>query len=118
MALAIDVALLIVIIVSVVFIVFQSVEATIMTRSREIEVMRLVGASNSTIRGPFYWEGVFQGLMAGLVAFVLSLLLYQVAVAQLPQPFFPVFGVLAFDAILGGVLGYMGADVALSRLVK
>jgi cell division transport system permease protein len=80
--------------------------------------MRLVGASDAMIRGPFYWEGVLQGAVGGALAFVLSLILYQVALTQIPQPFFPIVGIVVFNIAFGGVLGYMGADVALSRFTK
>lgn len=117
-ALALDIALLIVIGLAVVFIIFQSVESVIATRNREIEVMRLVGATDGMIRGPFYWEGILQGAAGGLIAFVLSLVLYQVAITQIPQPIFPVLGVALFNIGLGALLGYLGADVALGRFVK
>jgi cell division transport system permease protein len=117
-ALVLDIALLIVIGLAVVFIIFQSVESVIATRNREIEVMRLVGATDGMIRGPFYWEGILQGAAGGLIAFVLSLVLYQVAITQIPQPIFPVLGVALFNIGLGALLGYLGADVALGRFVK
>jgi cell division transport system permease protein len=117
-ALVIGIALLVVIAISVIFVVFQSVETTVTTRSKEIEVMRVVGATDATIKAPFYWEGAFQGALGGLLAFVLSLVLYQVALTQIPEPVFPAAGVALFNVVLGGVLGYMGADIALSRLVK
>jgi cell division transport system permease protein len=117
-ALVLDIALLLIIGLAVVFIIFQSIESVIATRSKEIEIMRLVGASDAMIRGPFYWEGVLQGAVGGALAFVLSLILYQVALTQIPQPFFPIVGIVVFNIAFGGVLGYMGADVALSRFTK
>jgi cell division transport system permease protein len=117
-ALVLDIALLIIIGLAVLFVIFQSVESVIATRSKEIEIMRLVGASDAMVRGPFYWEGVMQGLAGGLLAFLLSLILEQVALTQLPQPTFPVIGVLLFNLVFGAVLGYMGADIALGRFVK
>jgi cell division transport system permease protein len=117
-ALIVDIVLLVVIAFCVLFVIFQTVETTIATRSREIEIMRLVGATSATVKGPFYAEGIFQGLAGGVVSFILSVIIYEVAIALIPQPTFPVLGVFLFDAILGGVLGYMGADIALSRLVK
>ncbi|MEO0107741.1 MAG: permease-like cell division protein FtsX, partial [candidate division WOR-3 bacterium] len=69
-ALGLDVALLVVIVLSVLFVVFQSVESIINTRSKEIEIMRLVGATDAVVRVPFYSEGIFQGLAAGIVAFL------------------------------------------------
>jgi len=117
-ALVLDIALLIIIGLAVVFIIFQSIESVIATRGKEIEIMRLVGATDAMVRGPFYWEGILQGAAGGLIAFVLSVVLHQVALTQLPQPIFPIVGVLLFNLAFGTVLGYMGADIALSRFVK
>ncbi len=50
-------------------ITFNTVRLTIQSRAREISVMRLVGASNSFISGPF----LVQGFISGITAFVLSL---------------------------------------------
>jgi cell division transport system permease protein len=117
-ALVIDVGLLLVIALAVIFIVFQSVESLVATRSREIEVMRVVGATSALIRRPFYWEGLVQGTAGGLLAFLLCLVLWQIALTQIPSPVFPVLAVAVFDIVLGGLLGLMGADIAVSRLVK
>ena len=117
-AVVLDIAMLIVIAISVIFIVFQSVESTISTRQKEMEIMKLVGATESTIKGPFYFEGLFQGVMGGLLSFALSVVMYEIALTQIPQPIFPIVGVLIFNVALGGALGYLGADIALSRLVK
>jgi cell division transport system permease protein len=117
-AIVLDIAMLLIIAISVIFIVFQSVESTISTRRKEMEIMKLVGATEATIKGPFYLEGLFQGVMGGLLAFALSIVMYEIALTQIPQPIFPILGVLIFNVVLGGVLGYLGADIALSRLVK
>ena len=42
----------------------------------EIELMRLIGASNFYIRKPFLQEGVFLGLVASLVSFIILLLIF------------------------------------------
>lgn len=47
---------------------FNTVRLTIYNQKREIEIMRLVGASNWHIRGPYLVEGGFYGLFAALIA--------------------------------------------------
>lgn len=61
---------MIVLVVAAVLITFNTIRLAIYTSREEISVMRLVGASNTYIRGPF----MLQGIMYGLVAGVLSLL--------------------------------------------
>jgi len=55
------------------------VKLLIYARREEIEIMRLVGASNSYIKGPFVVESMIQGLLAGLFSIGLLWLSYRLA---------------------------------------
>ena len=59
---------MIVLIVAAVLITFNTIRLAIYTAREEISVMRLVGASNSFIRGPFMLQGVMYGVIAGVLA--------------------------------------------------
>jgi len=63
-------------------VMFNTQRLTIFSRKEEIEIMRLVGASNSYIRGPFLVEGIVYGLIATLVS---SGILYPVMRAVEPK---------------------------------
>ncbi len=52
----------------------NTIRLSIFSRRREIEVMKLVGATNWFVRGPFMLEGLFCGLLGALGAIVLLLL--------------------------------------------
>jgi cell division transport system permease protein len=54
--------------VATVLLTFNTIRTAIFARRREIEVMKLVGATNWFIRVPFVLEGVVQGLVSGVVA--------------------------------------------------
>ena len=54
-----------------VVIIGVTIRLTILQRTREISIMRLVGATNRFIRGPFLLEGALKGLMGGLLSLVL-----------------------------------------------
>ncbi len=54
-----------------VVIIGVTIRLTILQRAREISIMRLVGATNNFIRGPFLLEGGLKGLMGGLLSLVL-----------------------------------------------
>jgi cell division transport system permease protein len=54
--------------VASVLLIFNTIQTAIFARRREIEVMRLVGASNWYIRVPFVLEGLVQGLVGSLFA--------------------------------------------------
>jgi len=55
-----------------ILITFNSIRITMYAHQKEIEIMRLVGASNNYIRLPFLWEGIFYGLIAAIIAIPLS----------------------------------------------
>jgi cell division transport system permease protein len=114
--LLLDILILVIISMAVAFIVFQTVESSIVARGREIEIMELVGASGAAVRAPFIIEGTSQGLIGGAVAFGLVYVLYRFVVTAIPSPVFPLATVLAFDLVLGVVLGLAGSVIALNRI--
>ena len=60
-----------------VFLISNTIRITIISRSREIQIMRLVGAKNSYIRGPFLLEGAWVGLLGAIIPATLVYFLYQ-----------------------------------------
>jgi cell division transport system permease protein len=54
-----------------VVIIGVTIRLTILQRAREISIMRLVGATNWFIRGPFLLEGALKGLLGGLLSLLL-----------------------------------------------
>jgi cell division transport system permease protein len=89
----------------------------------EIAVMRMVGATELYIRGPFYFEGLIQGLAGGMLAVVG---LYVGYVVVNPGGATPPMGMVVIDdflsagslvllLVLGGLAGLMGAVMSLRR---
>ncbi len=50
-----------------VFLISNTIKITIQSRRREIEIRRLVGASNSFIRRPFFFEGIILGFLGSII---------------------------------------------------
>ena len=65
-----------------IFIVGNTIRLDILNRRAEIEVMKLVGASDGFARRPFLYSGVWYGLGGGLIA----LILVAIAAAVLAKP--------------------------------
>lgn len=63
-----------------ILIVYNTVRLTIYIRSDEIEIMRLVGASDLYVRGPFVVEGTVYGLVGAIVASILFYVLARVTI--------------------------------------
>lgn len=49
------------------FLISNTIKVTILNRKRQIEIMRLVGASNAYIKMPFFFEGLFLGLIGSII---------------------------------------------------
>lgn len=62
---------MLVLLIASVLITFNTIRLAIYTSREEISIMRLVGASNMYIRGPFMLQGVMYGLIAGVLAMII-----------------------------------------------
>ena len=123
----IGIALIVLLIFIALVFINNTIRLAILARRKEIAIMRLVGASNGVIRGPFLAEGALHALIGALLAiFVLeiarNLVLPQMAVAL---PWLPIgvdFGMflLIYLAMLvaGLVIGLLGSLFAMSRYLK
>ncbi|HYT11951.1 MAG TPA: permease-like cell division protein FtsX [Candidatus Nitrosopolaris sp.] len=118
--------LVILVIVSVV-IVMNTIRTAVYHRRKEIEVMKLVGATEWFVRGPFVIEGVMTGLIAASIALLLLVIAYPPAVQQfkndiafIPLSYDPAFlSSLARDLLLGGALmGAVGSYIGVRRFVR
>lgn len=105
----------------------NTIRLAIMARRKEIAIMRLVGASNGFIRGPFLMEGALHAIIgAGLAVGALQLLrMYAMPRIASALPFItidvPTDAYLMIFAILVGsglILGLLGSAFAMRRYLK
>ncbi len=125
--------ILIVMVVSLVvvtaFLIINTIKITIFSRQEEIEIKRLVGSSNMSIKQPFVIEGLFIGLLGSIIP-VLSTIygytaLYEKTGGKLfsqfiklvkPYPF--VFMVSGILVLIGVVVGMVGSSSAVRKYLK
>ena len=121
------IGLLAILVVVSIVIVMNTIRTAVYHRRKEIEVMKLVGATEWFVRGPFVIEGVMTGLIAASFALALLVIAYQPAVdrfradvAFIPLSYDPAFVVsLAQDLLVGGaLLGALGSYIGVRRYVK
>lgn len=65
------IAIIIFLLIASIMITFNTIRLTIYIARDEISVMKLVGANNSYVRGPFVFEGVLYGVVAGIITLIL-----------------------------------------------
>lgn len=65
------------------FLISNTIKITIFSRKREIDIMRLVGASNSNIRIPFVFEGLFLGILGSVIPILVTVYGYTALYGQL-----------------------------------
>lgn len=102
-----------------VIIIGTTIRMAVLQRSREIAIMRLVGATDGFIRMPFLLEGLVKGLSGGFLALGLTYGIWAVASAQLnfSAAFFDVAQAL-IGVAAGGLLGLLGSLVSVGRHLR
>ena len=104
----------------------NTIRLSIFARRREIEVMKLVGASNWYVRGPFMLEGVLTGMAGSVAAVILLFLGRELAVPQIlghiqddPDVRAMAFTWTAAILVLGGLaIGALGSGLTLRRFLR
>ena len=121
--------LMLILVVAAVLLIGNTIRLSIFARRREVEVMRLVGATNWFIRWPFVIEGLIFGLI-GAIAAVILLIIGKVTVvdnildlptSSLRQQTDSTIGLPPLAVILivaGGILGAVGSGITLRRFLK
>ena len=112
-----------------VFLISNTIRITIISRSREIQIMRLVGAKNGYIRGPFLLEGAFIGLLGATLPSVLVFIVYKMVYQSVnkslvgqnlsmisPEVFSPLMIALLF--VIGIFIGSIGSGISMRRFLK
>lgn len=111
------------------FLISNTIKLTIFARRREIEIMRLVGASNWFIRWPFFIEGALIGLMGSILPVSVVLAGYsaviQILDADKAYSFFKLLGmwplslwVGGLTAVLGVLIGIWGSFISIRRFLR
>ena len=111
------------------FLISNTIKLTIFSRRNEIEIMRLVGASNFAIRQPFIIEGFILGVIGAIIPIIITvygyILFYEhfdgylfSHVIELIKPSNLVWFVSIILVIVGGVVGMFGSNRAVRKYLK
>lgn len=125
----ITIGLVIALIIVTAFLISNTIKITIFSRQREIEIMRLVGASNLNIKIPFIMEGLFLGAFGAIIPIIVTIYgyttIYHHFNGQLFSPFIKLLAPSPFmyyvSLILLGIgilVGMFGSWRAVRKYLK
>ena len=125
----ISIGMVIALIIVTAFLIANTIKITIFSRKREIEIMRLVGASNINIKIPFVFEGLLLGVFGAIIPIVITIYgyvtLYNHFDGQLfspfiklikPEPF--IYSVSLILLVIGILVGMFGSLRAVKKYLK
>ncbi|MEZ2718621.1 ABC transporter permease [Bacillus circulans] len=111
------------------FLISNTIKITIVARRKEIEIMRLVGATNWFIRWPFFLEGMWLGLLGSIIPIAAVSAIYYYAYQFLKAklagsyikildytPF--VFQVSTLLLVMGAVIGIWGSVMSIRKFLR
>ena len=116
----------IVLLISSALLIANTIRLSIFSRRREIEVMKLVGATNWFVRGPFMLEGLITGVAGSLAAILLLLIGKAVVLERITDRFDAGAGVQAWSfptislivVLVGLTVGAVGSGITLRRFLQ
>jgi len=101
-----------------IIIIGTTIRMAVLQRSREIAIMRLVGATDGFIRRPFLLQGAIKGLLGGAVAIGLSFAAYVLINRYLLQSSFFTREQAAAIVVFGALIGLLGSAMSVGRHLK
>ena len=112
--------------VAAIFIVANTIRLVIYSRRKEVEIMRLVGATDNFIKIPFYFEGIIQGALGAAIGLGMLYLLFFFITSNAEQGLLTGLFRLKFlppailsATLLGSMLvGLLGCYISLKQFLK
>lgn len=126
---AIGLTLIIALVLTAVFLISNTIKITIMARSEEIGIMKLVGATNGFIRWPFFVEGMLLGALGSIIPIAVILIGYYYVENNATEllsfsfvellPFYPFALQLSLVILaIGVVIGVLGSVNSVRKFLK
>jgi cell division transport system permease protein len=101
-----------------IIIIGTTIRMSVLQRSKEISLMRLVGATSGFIRMPFLLDGIIKGALGGLVALGLTFAAYAVVSQRLIQGRFFTPGESLLVVLFGTAFGLLASIVSVGRHLR
>lgn len=99
-------------------IIGSTIRMAVLARSREIVIMRLVGATDGFIRAPFLIEGVMKGTLGGILALILTWVAAELTGRWVMQVTWFDSQIAVAGVLAGALLGLLGSAAAVGRHLR
>lgn len=101
-----------------VIIIGATIRMAVLSRAREISIMRLVGATDSYIRRPFLLEGFAKGVLGGLLALLLTWLARLLIDHYIIETVFFDLRLALLGLLFGALIGLVGSALSVARHLR
>jgi cell division transport system permease protein len=101
-----------------VIIIGATIRMAVLSRAKEISIMRLVGATDSYIRRPFLLEGFAKGVLGGLLALLLVWVCRLLIDRYIIETVFFDQRLAALGLLFGALIGLVGSAVSVGRHLR
>ncbi len=110
--------------VTSIFIVANTIKLIFYSRSEELKIMRLVGATNRFIKNPFYIGGIFQGAVGGILGILILFIIYLIVLTNIDKEYVSEFINVRFLSFYEYIIlilcsiftGWFGCYLALKKI--
>jgi len=125
--------IIIVLLLAAIVLIFNTIRLSIYARRKEIEVMKLVGATNWFVRIPFLFEGFFEGFIGSIISIILLFFIGNFLLIKGERAIVDIMRIKELAIVgsgnvmlyvyvgvlvLGGLIGILSSVIALRRYVK
>lgn len=114
----IDIILGIIITLSSVFVVFNTIRLTVYARKEQIDIMDLVGATETYIELPYIIEGVVHGLFGSVISTLILHSLFSFIQTRIPNVIFLNSSLVFFLILFGMILGFTGSFMSVKQCMN
>ena len=101
-----------------IIIIGATIRMAVLARSREISIMRLVGATDAFIRRPFLIEGFLKGILGGALALLLTWIASVVISRNFIQTEFFSRSLASLGLLGGALIGLLGSSLSVGRHLR
>lgn len=125
----VSIVMVVALVIVTIFLIINTIKLTIFSRKREISIMRLVGASNISIKIPFIIEGLILGFIGSIIPIIVIIYGYTALYNKLggilysnlikliePEPFIYLCSLIVL--VIGMLVGMFGSSRAVKKYLK